>query len=119
MTETIKKVVETVSKIDKVFEKDSSSSPSSSASHSLPGDGPYFSPAFYNSHPVSRFEGPLLLHPPTGLGPTPFPRGFPETSSVIMAQGEGDEIISVLTIAVKATTRKTGVLISKKTRNSL
>ena len=69
-------VIETVSKIDKVFEKDSSSSPSSSTSNSPPGDGPYFPPAFYNSSPAPGSRAPLFLPHPTGLGPTPFPRGL-------------------------------------------
>ena len=54
-----------------------------------------------------------------GLGPTTFPRGFQGASSVIMVTGEGDEIIFFVTIAVKAITRKTGVLVSKKIRNNL
>ena len=66
-------VVETVSKIDKVFEKDS---PSPSASHSLLGDGPYFPPAFYNSPPALRFEGPSFASSPYGFRPYSFSPRF-------------------------------------------
>ena len=52
-----------------------------------------------NQPPGSR--APLFLAHPMGLGPTPFPRGFPGALSVIMATGKGDEIISFVTIVVK------------------